>query len=116
MLEVKVKPPQEQKATDARIATARQNLRIAIAIAETTTAEVSVAAGMSKNALGQFLRGNSAIGYANLLRVCDALHVPIGILHRPGGVTPGRIKLQKALENTPPEVLEAALRAIAQKD
>ncbi|MEM9522879.1 MAG: helix-turn-helix transcriptional regulator [Pseudomonadota bacterium] len=101
----------ESDLKDKRIETARQNLRIAIAIREKTAAEVSVAAGLSKNLLGSFIRGQSSISYANLLRICDELNVPIGVLHRPGAVTPGRLELQSTLEQLSPEELEQALRS-----
>lgn len=104
--------PNSAKPDDPRIATVRQNLRIALAIRETTPAVVSVASNLSKNALGSFLRGDTSISYANLLRVCDALAIPIGILHRPGAVTPGRLALHEALDEVTPEQLAAALRAL----
>lgn len=96
----------------ARMDVVRQNLRIAIAIKGTTAAEVSAAAGLSKNSLGAFLRGVTSIGYANLFRICDILSVPIGVLHRPGGVTPERIRLHGILKDVPPEVLARALEAL----
>ena len=96
---------------DQRLANARENLRIALAIRNITAAEVSVAAGLSKNAFGSFLRGKSSISYANLLRICDQLNVPVGMLHRPGGITPARLRLHSALDEISPETVESALRA-----
>lgn len=96
----------------ARIAEVRQNLRIALAIRKTTAAEVSLGAGLSKNALGAYLRGDSSISYANLLRVCDVLEAPIGVLHIPGAITPARMRLHATLAQTPPEVIEEALRLL----
>ncbi|TCP43956.1 helix-turn-helix domain-containing protein [Rhodovulum marinum] len=101
------------ETNEARIQTARQNLRIAIAIRETTAAEVSRAADLSVNALGAFLRGKSSISYANLLRVCDVLDIPIGILHTPGSVTPGRLELQKVLSELSPEELAATVKNLS---
>ena len=97
--------------TDQRLLNARENLRIALAIRNITAAEVSVAAGLSVNAFGSFLRGKSSISYVNLLKICDQLNVPIGMLHRPGGITPARLRLQSAIDDIPPETVETALRA-----
>lgn len=101
----------EPKMVDARLANARENLRIALAVRNITAAEVSVAAGLSKNAFGAFLRGKSSISYANLLRICDQLRVPVGLLHRPGSVTPARLRLHEVLEDLPPETIESALKS-----
>ncbi|MGK7753755.1 helix-turn-helix domain-containing protein [Roseovarius sp. C03] len=100
------------KKIDPRIATARQNIRLAIVLRETTAADVSRAAGLSVNALGTFLRGGSSISYANLLAVCDVLRIPIGILHKTGAVTPGRLALQGALEDLSEDQLTGALAAL----
>lgn len=97
---------------DPRIDTARQNLKFAIVIRETTAADTSRAADLSVNVLGSFLRGQTSISYANMLKVCDVLEVPIGILHKPGGVTPGRIALQSALAELSEDQLGAALSAL----
>ena len=103
----------EPKDTDPRLETVRQNIRIACVLRDTTPAEVSVAAGLSKNLLGAFLRGQSSISYATLLRICDELRVPIGILHRPGAVTPGRLELHSTLEELTPEEIEQARKIAA---
>ncbi|MDW4550861.1 helix-turn-helix domain-containing protein [Defluviimonas sp. D31] len=100
---------------DPRLATVRQNLRLAIAYRDTTAAEISRAAGLSVNGLGSFLRAKSSISYANLLRVCDALRIPIGILHRPGAITPGRLELQEALEGLSPDQVERALALVEEE-
>lgn len=99
----------EKGKADPRIGTARTNIKLAIAIRDTTAAEVSRGAGLSVNGLGAFLRGKSSISYANLLKVCDVLDVPIGILHMPSAVTPARLELHSALEGVPPEKIEEAL-------
>ncbi len=97
---------------DPRLATVRQNLKFAIILRDTTAADTSRAAGLSINALGSFLRGQTSISYANLLKVCDVLDLPIGILHKPGAVTPGRLALQSALEDLSEDQLSAALAAL----
>lgn len=100
--------------TDPRLATVRQNLRLAIALRETTAADVSRDAGLSINLLGAFLRGQSSTSYANLLKICDVLDLPIGILHKPGAITPGRLELQRALEGLNEDQLGQAVAEIAQ--
>jgi len=99
------------------VTTARQNIRIAIAIRETNAARISEAAGLSKNTLGAWLRGTTtSISYENLLVICGLLNIPIGILHRPGSVTPGRLELQKTLDRLSPEQLQAALAEVENRN
>jgi len=98
---------------DPRIETVRQNLRLAIVLRETSAADVSRAAGMSVNALGSFLNGKSSIRYANLLKVCDVLRVPIGGLHKPGAITPARLELQRTLESLTEDQLVGAVSALS---
>lgn len=99
---------------DPRVDTVRQNIRFAIVLRNTTAADISREAGLSVNALGSFLRGQSSISYANLLRICDVLRIPIGILHKPGAVTPGRLELQSALEDLTEAQLADALAGLAE--
>ncbi|WP_226688844.1 helix-turn-helix domain-containing protein [Ruegeria arenilitoris] len=86
------------KKTDPRLEIVRQNLRVAFALKKTSAAEVSKKAGLGINTLGTFVNGNGSISYTNLLRVCDELQIPIGILHISGSVTPGRLELQGAFD------------------
>lgn len=97
--------------TDHRIETARKNLRIAVAIRKTNLAETARKAGLSRNALQQFVAGKTQISYANMLKVCDVLQVPIGTLHRPDGTTETRLRLYKTLERLPDHL---AARAISE--
>lgn len=96
---------------DPRIETARQNLRIAIATRKTNLAETARQAGLSRNALQQFVAGQTQISYANMLKVCDVLAIPIGTLHRPDGITESRIRLYRTLERLPDHL---AARAISE--
>jgi transcriptional regulator with XRE-family HTH domain len=77
---------------------ARQNLRIAVALRETTFAEVSRQAGLSRNVLSQFVSGRVNISYPNMLRVCEVLDVPIGLMHLVDGVTRRNISRFQELE------------------
>jgi len=83
---------------EEHIKTARENLRLAIAIRGKTAAEVSREAGLSVNALSHFLKGRGAISYPNILAACEVLHIPIGILHHPNTITPARLNLHSELE------------------
>lgn len=100
-------PPRSKD--DPRLDVARENLRIACAIRDVNPTEISRRAGLSINGLGNFLRGANSIKYDSLLRVCDALDVPIGILHVPNSISPARLELHSALKNVSPEQLTRAL-------
>lgn len=105
----------KEKVSEPRLATARQNIRLAIALRDTTATEVSRAAGLSINALGSFLRGDTSIRYENLLKVCDALRIPIGILHVSGAITPARLELQSALDDLSQDQLAAVMTELSQR-
>jgi transcriptional regulator with XRE-family HTH domain len=81
--------------------TVRINLRMAAALRGMTYAEISRKAELSRNVLSQFIAGQKSITYSNLLRICDVLDVPIGILHYPDTITAARIRLHKVLLRTP---------------
>lgn len=81
--------------------TVRTNLRMAAALRGLTYSEISRQAAISRNVLSQFISGQKSITYSNLLRICDALDVPIGILHIPDSITAARIRLHKILIRTP---------------
>jgi DNA-binding Xre family transcriptional regulator len=89
--------------------TVRVNLRMAVALRATTYAEVSRRAGLSRNVLSQFVAGRKSITYSNLLRICDVLDVPIGILHFPDSITSARIRLHRILLCTPDHLAVKAL-------
>lgn len=76
---------------------ARRNLRVAVAIRETTVSDISRNAGLSINVLGKFIRGETGITYGNMLKICLALNVPIGIIGSDHGLTPERIRLHNIL-------------------
>ncbi|WP_425595849.1 helix-turn-helix domain-containing protein [Ruegeria faecimaris] len=86
------------KKYEPRLDIVRQNLRVAFALKRTSAAEVGQKAGLGVNTLGTFVNGDGSISYTNLLRVCDVLRIPIGILHVSGSVTPGRLELHCALD------------------
>lgn len=88
------------KETDPRIDIVRENLRMALALRNEKASAVSQGAGLSVNALGTFINGKSSIRYDNLLRVCDRLDVPIGLLHISGAISANRIRLHRILENS----------------
>lgn len=91
----------------------RVNLRMAAALRGLTYSEIAVRAQMSRNVISQFIAGQKSITYSNLLRACDVLDVPIGILHIPDTITAARIRLHKILLKTP-DHLAATVLAEAQ--
>jgi len=97
---------------DPRLAIARENLRMAAAKRGRNLSEVSRAAGMSRNGLQQFITGRTTLSYANMLRVCDALNVPICILHKPDAITDGKIRLYQVLDRMPDHLAQDALAQI----
>jgi transcriptional regulator with XRE-family HTH domain len=50
-------------------------------------AGVSRSAGLSRNTVSQFISGRTSISYENMLKVCEILDVPIGLIHLPDAVT-----------------------------
>lgn len=87
----------------------RKNIRMAVSLRETNFAEVARKAGLSRNAVSQFVSKKTSISHQNLLKVCDVLNVPVSLLHIPDSMTEGRIKLQIALEKLPPHLIEQAI-------
>ena len=102
--------------TDPRVDIARQNLRIAAAMRNMNMSEVSRQAGMSRNGLGQFISGRTTLSYANMLKVCDVLQIPIALVHRQDGMTEGRIRLHRALEREPARLAGTALEVALAED
>lgn len=94
---------------DTWATTARENLRMAVALRNTNLAEVSRRAGMSRNGLSQYLSGSTSLSYANMLNICDVLKIPIGILHRPDAISNARIRLHQALDRLPDHLAAQAL-------
>lgn len=87
----------------------RTNLRMAAALRGMTYSEISRKAAISRNVLSQFISGHKSITYSNLMRVCDVLDVPIGLLHIPDTITAARIRLHKILLRTPDHLAARAL-------
>ncbi|MDE4059756.1 helix-turn-helix domain-containing protein [Phaeobacter gallaeciensis] len=100
---------------DNRVDIARRNLRMAAALRDINPSEVSRQAGMSRNGLGQFISGRTTLSYANMLRVCDVLRIPIGLVHRADAITENRIRLYQLLERMPDHLAQKAV-AIAQDE
>lgn len=95
--------------TDPRVDIARRNLRVAVALRGTNFAECARKAGLSRNAVAQFVNGRTSMSYANMLRVCDVLDVPLGALERPDAITEQRLRLYKLLQRLPDHLLVPAL-------
>jgi transcriptional regulator with XRE-family HTH domain len=106
---------QQSAATDPRLDIARQNIRLAVTLRNTNYAEVSKKAGLSRNILGMFVNGKRSMTYENLLKVCDVLDVPIGILHRPDSITNARLKLYGTIFKLPDHLLTRAIEDVASK-
>lgn len=92
--------------------TVRVNLRMAAALRGQTYSDISTKAKISRNVLSQFISGQKSITYSNLLRICDVLDVPIGILHIPDTITAARIRLHKILLRTPDRLTADVLRQV----
>jgi transcriptional regulator with XRE-family HTH domain len=92
-----------------RLDTVRTNLRLAVAFRRTNFAETARKAGMSRNAISQFVSGKTSLSYSNMLAVCDVLDVPIGILHNPDAITESKLKLYRLLRNMPDNLASQAL-------
>ncbi|MFG6535537.1 helix-turn-helix domain-containing protein [Sulfitobacter sp. 1A16787] len=100
-----------ENTQDAILDIARQNLRVAVALQTTNFSDVARKAGLSRNAVQQFVAGNTSISYANMLAVCQVLNIPIGLMHRPDAITPGNIRVHRALEALPDHMARQALDA-----
>ncbi|KAE9624763.1 helix-turn-helix domain-containing protein [Parasedimentitalea maritima] len=96
---------------DPRIETARRNIKMAAALRDMNLSEVSRQAGMSRNGLGQFTAGRTTLSYANMLRVCDVLRVPVGLVHRHDAITESRIRFFQTLERLPDHLAQKAIAA-----
>lgn len=94
---------------DPRVDIARKNLRMAAALKDMNLSEVSRQAGMSRNGLSQFISGRTTLSYANMLRVCDVLGVPISLVHRADAITETKIRLHRTLERLPDHLTQRAL-------
>ncbi|MEH6834830.1 helix-turn-helix transcriptional regulator [Falsihalocynthiibacter arcticus] len=102
----------EQSPDDLQdMASARTNIRLAVALRETNYAKLARAAGLSRNAVSQFVTGTSSLSYANMLKVCAALDIPIGLLHQEDGITAARLRLHKAMARLPDDQIAEALEA-----
>lgn len=104
----------DNEQADPRVDIARHNLRMACALRGMNMAEVSRRAGMSRNGLSQFVTGKTVLTYSNMLRVCDVLQVPVGMIHRADSITEARIRLHRALERLPDHLQAKALAAVDQ--
>lgn len=99
-----------EKPEDPRLDIVRENLRIAVALRGSNYAEVARGAGLSRNAVSQFVSGSRSMLYANMLRICDVLDVPLCLIHRRDGLTHEKIRLYRVLEKLPEHLAARALR------
>lgn len=100
----------KDERSSIRIDQIRENLRMTIALRNQNSTAVSRKAGLSTNALGSFIRGNTSISHLNLLKVCDVLDVPIQLLDQNRPITAEKIRFLKSVLELPdhlvPEVYE----------
>ena len=96
-------------AADPRLDIARENLRMAAAKRDMNLSEISRRAGMSRNGLQQFVSGKTSLSYANMLKSCDALNIPIGLMHRKDAITDTKLRLYRLLERLPDHLAAQAL-------
>jgi transcriptional regulator with XRE-family HTH domain len=101
-----------EKNADPRIDIARTNLRMAVALRKTNFAEAARQADLSRNALSQFIAGKTSLSYANMLKICDVLNIPISLLHRPDTITEARVRLYRLLERLPDHLINQALQDV----
>jgi len=101
----------DAETDDPRLDIARRNIRVAVALRGTNFAETARQAGLSRNAVAQFVKGRTSMSYANMLRVCDVLDIPLGALHQPDAITEQRLRLHKILQRLPDHLLAPALEA-----
>jgi len=97
------------KENDPRTDIARVNIRMAAAKRDINLSEVSRQAGLSRNGLGQYVSGRTSLSYANMLKVCDVLQIPIGIMHRQDAITDNKIRLFRLLDRLPDHLAALAL-------
>ena len=102
------------KLVDPRVETARDKVRIAAALRRLSYADIALQCGLSRNAISQFIAGRTSLSYQNMLKLCDVIGVPIGLIHVPDSITEGRIRLHRALVSLPPHLAQEAFDAIAQ--
>jgi transcriptional regulator with XRE-family HTH domain len=88
---------------------ARKNLKIAFALRNLTGAEVSRRAGMSRNGVGQFVEGRTLLCYENVMKVCDVLGLPIGIIHKKDAITENYIQNMNEVMSLPEYELRTLL-------
>jgi len=102
---------------DPNLDVARRNIRIAVALRDTNYSEVARRAGLSRNAVSQFVSKRTTLSYANMLKICDVLDIPIGLLNIEDGITEGRLRLQKALDRlSTDKLIEAITNINSQSD
>lgn len=101
-----------EKTIDPRLDIARTNVRMAVAMRRTNYADTARSAGLSRNAVSQFVSGKSSLSYANMLRVCDVLEIPIAVLHRPDSINESRIRLYKLLERVPDHLAARVIQEV----
>ena len=111
MAESKKKPSRAQGTLEATV----KNLKIAVALSDMNGSEICTKAGLSRNVLGKFLRGETSISYNNLLSVCEVLDIPIEVLASDTPVTKARIRLFRILAQLSENQIAAALETVKRK-
>lgn len=113
--------PQDRKSKDRHspsdaasdaLKTVRQNLRVALAYRDISQTQASIDAGLSRAAVGQFLRGEASMSFANLAAVCAALDVPVEVIAIPDAITAPKMRAYTLLAQVPAEMAERALQEI----
>ena len=102
--------------TERKIENARTNMKIAVALSDMSASDISVGAGLSMNVLGKYLRGETMISFGNMQAVCDVLGIPLPLITSDHQISPGRIRIMRAIERMSDEELSSLLALDAQKD
>lgn len=98
---------------DPRLDIVRENIRMAAAKRGLNLSEISRRAGMSRNGVQQFVAGHTSLSFANMMRICDVLAIPIGVITRPDAITDNKIRLYRLLERLPDHL---AAQAVAEAE
>lgn len=73
------------------LANARMNVKLAAQIRGMPLSQVAVKAGLSRNAISQFVSGRTSLSYVNMLKVCAVLSTSIATMHLKDAVTPSAL-------------------------
>lgn len=96
----------------SKIDIARLNVRLGLALKRKSASHASREIGMSRNAVSQFTAGKSSIKYENMLALCEAIGIPIGLLHRKNAISENKLTLYNLIEELPEQLELDAITAI----